>query len=153
MRVSSEVFIAASPERVWPRLCDADLPLVAPCCFRAGIPTPESCHLPEGNGGIGARRQCKSTHGVVHQRITEWQPSSRLSFFAESDTIGLSGLVSALQDTFTLTPSSGGTLLRRVTTFHTTGILAMPRAVAVYFALRQIHRFVNRNFKALAEAA
>jgi hypothetical protein len=151
--VTTSIRIAAAPERVWPILCDARLPLTAPCWFRLGVPTPERCRLVAEEGAVGARRQCITSQGQVDQRITEWIPNERLSFAAVGDTIGLQEHLERMEDTFTLDPlPGGGTCLSRTTRFQARSGLPALKSVALRAVVRRIHRYVLRNFKTLAEA-
>jgi hypothetical protein len=82
--VESRIDVQAAPQRGWNLLCDARLPLTAPCCFKIGVPTPRSCALVIERGEVGARRQCRTAEGVV----------------MESDTLGLERHLASMSDTF-----------------------------------------------------
>jgi hypothetical protein len=43
-----------------------------PCVFRLGIPKPVQCRLPDGVGGVGARRECVSNRGVHRYVFENW---------------------------------------------------------------------------------
>ena len=151
--VETAVSIDAPTEAIWNLLCDARLPLTAPCCFKIGVPTPERCTLVSEQGQVGARRQCQTKQGVINQRITEWAPPHQLSFVMESDTLGLEQHLAGMSDTFSVAKSGEGSVLSRRTVFETKGSFALPKACVFRLSVWNIHRYVMRNFKALAEAA
>lgn len=151
--VNSSIQVDATAERVWELLCDARLPLTAPCCFKIGVPTPESCTLVSEEGAVGAHRQCRTSDGVIHQRITEWSPPHQLGFELVSDTLGLERDIASMSDTFRVDRERDGCRLSRRTIFDTKGVLAAPKACVIRLSVWNIHRYVMRNFKHLAEAA
>jgi hypothetical protein len=153
VNVESRIDVVASADRVWELLCNAKLPLTAPCCFKIGVPTPRNCTLVSETGGVGAHRQCRTGNGVINQRITEWVPPYKLSFMVESDTLGLEKHIRSMNDTFTIESISGGIRLSRRTAFETHGFLSIPKSCVMKQSVRHIHRYVMRNFKVLAEAA
>lgn len=155
--VTSSVEIAALPGAVWARLCDADMPATAPCEFRLGPlgpPRPVRCELPEGPGGVGATRRCVTTRGTVAQRVTEWVEAERLAFEMVSEDSGLGAHVAAMRDVFLLAPdASGRTRLTRRTELVANGPCPRLRGLALAVAVRRVHRYTLRGFKAAAEAA
>jgi hypothetical protein len=139
----SSVDIGAGRERVWPLLCRATLTLPAPLLFRLGLPRPVACRL----GKDGRTRECVTDRGRVVQRIVERRAPERLAFERVSDTAGLERWVRSMKDTFILEELEGGMRLTRRTEIA-------PRVCAgplLRIALPVIHRYVNRNFKLLAE--
>jgi hypothetical protein len=73
-----------APDELWPALCNSAVELTPRCpVFYFGAPRPTECRLPEGHGELGAARQCVSDQGTVRQRITVWDPPSRLAFRME----------------------------------------------------------------------
>jgi hypothetical protein len=158
VRVSSSVEINAPPEAVWAVLCDARMPLTAPCEFQWGRlspPTPVRCELPDSQGGVGARRRCITDRGVVEQEIVEWSVGRRLAFDLVSENTGLSRHVRRMRDVFHLQPtaaSAGTTLLTRETDLDATGPCPRLRGLALALAVRRVHRFTLRGFKSIAEA-
>lgn len=74
VQVESKVDVAAAPDRVWGFLCDAKLPLIAPCCFKIGVPTPHSCTLVSEEGRVGAQRQCRTGDGGGWRGSRRYQP-------------------------------------------------------------------------------
>ena len=149
--VKSQIEIHASPETVWGLLCDAKLPLTAPCCFKIGVPTPERCTLVSEKGVVGAKRQCQTRQGIINQEITEWLPPQRLSFNFESSTLGLEKHIASMSDTFVVVGTEHGSRLSRQTDFSTRGLLAVPKAILFKISIWHIHRYVMRNFRVLAE--
>ena len=149
--VFSSVLIRSDPGRVWSLLCDARMPLAAPCCFRIGVPTPERCRLVGDATGVGAHRQCQTRQGTIDQRITEWEAPSRLSFEMVTDSMGLGKHLRSMADTFTLEPAEGGTRLTRLTRFETKGPFAGAKALLFRLSVRHIHRYVMKGFKVLGE--
>ncbi|MGK5440326.1 hypothetical protein ACSNN7_00605 [Micromonospora sp. URMC 105] len=117
--------------------------------FRLGAPTPVECFLSAGPGAVGAPRQCVSDRGVVYQRITEWSPPARLAFRMELTDLPFASCVSAMSDTFELTPAAGGraTQLTRSTRVDVRGRLRWARAVAVWIGLKAVHRFVFGDWR------
>ncbi len=64
-----EVFIEASPERVWSVLAD----LEAVQHYNPGVTSAR--YLSAERGGIGASRECQlGPKGVARERVIEWQP-------------------------------------------------------------------------------
>ena len=158
VRVSSSIQISAAPEKVWAVLCDARMPLGTPCDFSLGPfgpPKPVHCELPDGEGGIGARRRCVTDRGVVEQRIVEWSVGRRLAFDLVSDDVGLARHVQWMRDVFELTPSdesAGTTVLMRATELGPAGPCPRLRGLALSLAIRRVHRFTLRGFKTAVEA-
>ena len=157
VRVSSSVQIAATPQDVWAVLCDARMPLTAPCEFRWGPlspPTPVRCELPDGHGGVGTRRRCVTDRGTVEQQIVEWAVGERLAFELVAEDTGLSRHVRSMRDVFALEPAAaaGITLLTRSTELEAAGPCPRLRGLALSVAVRRVHRFTLRGFKAVAEA-
>lgn len=149
--VESHIDIEAPPPEVWRHLCDARLPLTAPCCFTIGVPRPETCRLVGDASGVGAQRQCQTDRGTIDQTITEWEPPKRLSFVATANTLGLERHIRDMRDTFTIQETRQGSRLTRTTRLATDGIFAVPKAWVFGVSVRFLHRYVLRNFKALAE--
>jgi uncharacterized protein YndB with AHSA1/START domain len=150
MLVRTTTLVRRPPEAVWPLLCDSRITSTPRCpVFRLGAPTPVECRLPAGPGEVGASRQCVSDQGVVHQRITEWSPPARLAFRMERTDLPFGSCVSALSDTFELTPAAGGraTRLTRTTRVEVRGRLRWARALAVGIGLKAVHRFVFRDWR------
>jgi len=117
--------------------------LPPPLLLRLGVPRPVECRL----GADGSTRECVTSRGSVRQRILERRAPELLSFERTGDTAGLRRWIRSMKDTFRLEEIAGG--LRRTRRSE-----LEPRLCALPFlgiALPAIHRYVNRNFKALAE--
>jgi hypothetical protein len=139
----SRVEIRAGRDRVWPLLCGAAMTLPPPLLFRLGIPRPVECRL----GEDGQTRECVTDRGRVSQRILERRPPELLAFERVTDTAGLGRWVRSMKDTFLLEELDGGMRLTRRTEIA-------PRACTgplLRIAVAAIHRYVNGNFKFLAE--
>ncbi|MDG9676058.1 hypothetical protein [Micromonospora sp. DH14] len=138
-------------EVLWPALCDSRLELQPRCpVFYLGTPRPTSCRLPDGPGEVGASRQCVSEQGVVRQRITVWEPPSRLAFQMESTDLHFHRFVDHLGDLFELVPVNGGTRVIRTTTVTVRGYGRVVLAPALWVGLKSVHRFVFRNWQKMA---
>jgi hypothetical protein len=117
--------------------------LPPPLLFRLGVPQPVECRL----GTDGETRECVTRRGRIRQRILERCAPEVLSFERTDDSAGLRRWIRSMKDTFRLQETSGGMRLTRRSEVE-------PRFWALPFlriALPAIHRYVNRNFKALAE--
>jgi len=139
----SAVEIRAPRWAVWPLLCGATMRLPPPLLFRLGVPLPVECRL----GTDGETRECVTRRGRVRQRFLERRAPEVLSFERTDDSAGLRRWIRSMKDTFRLEETAGGTRLTRRSEVE-------PRFWALPFlgiALPAIHRYVNRNFKALAE--
>jgi len=139
----SVIDIRATRAEVWPLLCGATLTLPAPLLFRLGVPRPVECRM----GADGETRECVTSRGRVRQRILERRAPEFLCFERTDDTVGLRCWLRSMKDSFRLERIAGGVRLTRRSELK-------PRFWALPFlriALPAIHRFVNRNFKAIAE--
>jgi hypothetical protein len=136
------------PTVLWPLLCDSRLELQPRCpVFYLGTPRPTTCRLPEGPGEVGAARQCVSEQGVVRQRITIWEPPTRLAFHMESTSLGFHRFVDTLADVFELEDTGAGTRIIRTTTVTVSGHGRAALYAALWVGLKSVHRFVFRNWQ------
>ena len=150
--ITTSIVINATPEKIWPFLCHAKLPLTAPCWFRMGVPTPERCQLLSEVGSVGAKRQCVTSRGRINQEITEWIENKKLSFEVIDDSVGLKRCFTSMKDTFLLESlSETDTRLTRITTFQPRGLAGNVKALFLGLVVKKIHRYVMKNFKTLAE--
>ena len=139
----SAVEILATRAEVWPLLCGATLTLPAPLLFRLGVPRPVECRM----GTDGQTRECVTSRGRIRQRLLQRRAPEFLSFERTDDTARLQCWLRSMKDSFRLEETAGGMRLTRRSELE-------PRFWAVPFlriALPAIHRYVNRNFKAIAE--
>jgi hypothetical protein len=121
--------------------------------FRLGLPRPVECRLPDGSGGVGARRECVSVEGVVHQEITQWQPPRRLAFRMIETNLLQRHVCSAIIEQFDLEDVGGG--MTRIT--RTTEVTMRPgirrcAAIFVRIGLMNIHRYVFKNWAIASES-
>lgn len=140
----SQIQIRAPRERVWPLLTGAVMVLPPPLLLRLGLPRPMACQLsPDGQG-----RECQTSRGRIRQRILDRRAPEYLAFERTSDRVGLGLWLRSMKDAFTLECTDDGMRLTRWTQIE-------PRIFAdplLRMVLPVIHRYVNRNFKFLAEA-
>ncbi len=139
----SSVEIQAGRDRVWPLLCGATMTLPPPLLFRLGVPRPVECRM----GTDADTRECVSSRGRVRQRILERRAPERLTFERIGDTVGLQCWLRSMKDSFRLEEIAGGMRLTRRSELEP-WFWALP---FLWIALPAIHRYVNRNFKAIAE--
>ncbi|HXW67333.1 MAG TPA: hypothetical protein VEL82_05615 [Thermoplasmata archaeon] len=141
------------PSEVWPLLCSSRMDGSTSFLFRLGVPRPIECRLPAGPGGVGRERECVSDRGVVRQRILEWVPERRLSFRMVSSDLALITEVSDLRDTFELATENGGAAVTRTTELVPKRELSSLRRAELFLGVKQVHRYVFRNWKRLARAS
>ena len=147
MRVRTSVVIAKPPEEVWPLLCSSKMDPNIPCFFRLGIPKPVECRLPDGRGGEGARRQCVSNRGVIHQRITHWQENEILRFQMEDTTLYFRPCVTGIVEEFVLEPvGTDSTRLTRSTDLSVSGRVKFAKALVMCAGMKCVHRYVFENW-------
>jgi hypothetical protein len=78
-RATTEIVIAATPERVWAELHDIrDLPPTDNFLFRFGVAHPVGTAT-DGQG-VGAARLCKLSTGDMPEIVTVWKPGQELRF-------------------------------------------------------------------------
>lgn len=76
--------VAASKQDVWDAVVHmGPIPAPPPAPFRWGLAYPMSGTIT--GSGIGAIREGVFSTGVAYERVTEWEPGSRLSFVVLSD--------------------------------------------------------------------
>jgi len=151
--VVTSVDIAAEPNAIWRILCDAKLPLTAPCWFRLGVPTPEKCAIVTEAGGVGAGRRCTTNRGSINQRITQWDENERLAFEWIDDTVGLGAYLNSMRDAFTLEPlETKRTRLVRRTEYEPKDSVGWVRRAVLRLVVKRIDRYVMRNFKTISES-
>ncbi|WP_239167104.1 hypothetical protein [Catellatospora coxensis] len=122
----------------------------APRCpvFAVGTPRPVACALPDGEGGVGAQRECRAVEGVVHQRITRWEPAEVLEFRMEETDLAFAGRVAGIDERFQLAcPADGRTRLTRTTTVAVHGAFPTLTALAMSVGLKAVHRYVFASWR------
>jgi uncharacterized protein YndB with AHSA1/START domain len=142
---------AAPAGTVWALLCNSRMDDASSLWFKLGVPHPVECRVPDGHGGVGSERECVSDQGIVHQRILEWVPESRLSFRMEDTDLRFRRYVSGIVDTFDLVATGTGVSVTRTTRVSAKGRFRIFRKVALFFSLMQVHRYVFRNWRRLAK--
>lgn len=118
--------------------------------FKFGVPQPIECRLPEGHGGVGSERECVSDQGVVHQRILVWVPEEKLSFRMEKTDLASARSVPDIEDTFDLAPTATGVAVTRTTSARVIGSFRPLKKIALFLALKHVHRYVFRNWEKTA---
>lgn len=147
MRVRTSILLDRPPAVVWPLLCSSRMDPGIPCLFRLGIPKSVECRLPDGAGGVGARRQCVSDRGVVDQRITHWEEARLLRFQMEETTLYFRPCVTAIVEEFTLEPVDfGRTRLTRTTDITVSGFASFAKAWVMCAGTKCVHRYVFKNW-------
>ena len=150
MRVITSVVLPGSVEDVWPLLCCSKMDPKIPCHFRLGIPKPVECKLPEGEGGVGQRRQCVSNIGQINQRITHWDPPRKLQFEMEDTTLYFRPCVTSIVEEFELVPhANGSTQITRSTTIKIKGFGAWLKGLIMCVGMKFVHRYVFHNWARL----
>lgn len=134
-------------DELWPLLCDSRMTqdYTSPL-FWLGLPRPVKCHLLDGLGGVGQRRECVAARGFVQQRITIWKPPVRLGFRMEHTNLAHRIFFNAVTEQFDLAPLDA--LRTRVT--RTTSMAVKPAFIPLYPFLKvgvlTIHRYVFKNW-------
>jgi hypothetical protein len=88
-----------------------------------------------------------SEQGVVRQRITIWEPPTRLAFHMESTNLGFHRFVDTLADLFELEAAGSGTQIIRTTTVTVSGHGRAALYAALWVGLKSVHRFVFHNWQ------
>jgi len=147
MRVRTSTIIRKSPAAIWPLLCSSKMDPHVPCFFRLGIPKPVECRLPDGAGGVGARRQCISDRGVIQQRITHWQEGQILRFHMEDTSLYFRPCVTSLTEEFVLEPvSATHTRLTRTTEVRVSGFCRLAKGLIMCAGMKCVHLYVFQNW-------
>ncbi len=147
MIVRTTAIIDKSPASLWQLLCSSSMDPRIPALFRLGIPKPVQCKLPDGVGGVGARRQCISDRGVVQQRITHWQEPELLRFQMEDTTLYFRPCVTAIVEEFVLEPvGEGRTKITRTTDITVTGFGKLAKGLIMCAGTKCVHRYVFKNW-------
>ncbi|MFZ0831009.1 MAG: hypothetical protein WCB18_09615 [Thermoplasmata archaeon] len=153
----NEMFVRTSQQfpspasKVWTLLCNSRMDGTPVVWFRFGVPQPVECRLPDGQGGVGSERECISDQGVVHQRIIGWIPEKRLSFRMEKTDLRFQRYVREIVDTFDLVSTDAGVWVTRTTGVWTKGRFQSLKMIALHISLKQVHRYVFRNWLRLAK--
>jgi hypothetical protein len=138
---------------VWPLLCNSRMEASFLPLFKLGVPRPVECRLPGGQGGVGSERECVSDQGVVHQRILAWSPEKHLSFRLEQTDLSFQKYVGEMVETFDLVPTASGVMVTRMTRVWVRGHFSFLKKVVLFLGVKQVQRFVFRNWQRQATAA
>jgi hypothetical protein len=142
----------STSDAIWPLLCNSRMETAASPVFKFGVPVPVECRLPDGHGGVGSERQCVSDQGVVHQRILEWAPQTHLVFRMEQTDLFFGQFVDEMVESFDLVQNPQGVELTRTTNVWVRGRLALLKKCFLYLGVKQVHRYVFRNWQRLASS-
>lgn len=153
MIVRTATLLRRPPEEVWPLLCSSAMDRDRPCLFRVGVPKPVRCMLPDGEGSVGARRECVSDQGRVRQRITRWDPPAALAFEMLETDLPFASLVVGIEDTFELSKAPCGTAVLRTTKIDVKRAASVFAPLLLFLGLKQVHRYVFRNWARLLARA
>lgn len=145
MKIRTSTIIKTSRERLWPLLTNSEMSV--PGCFCLGVPKPVECRLPDGEGDVGASRQCVSDRGVVNQEITTWQQPEQLRFEMVNTDHDWSPCVESITEQFDLEDISNGTRITRTTTLRAKGYFRPLKELGFYFGLKRVHYFVFKNWR------
>ncbi len=153
MQIRSQWVFESEPHHIWPNFLHTRMDDRRPLLFRLGIPKPVSCKVLEGEGALGATRQCTTDRGTIDQRIVAFEENRKLRYRMIASTVWCRDWVGHLEDQFTLTPLEGGrTKVERLTEFRAAGWLWPVRQIGLWVALAQAHRYAARNWRRLSEA-
>jgi len=151
MQIQSSWLFDCEPEHVFPHFFTATMDDSRPLAFRLGIPKPLSCKVLEGEPRVGRTRQCTTDRGIIRQEIRELVGNRKLVYEMRDSDIWCRDRVAYLRDTFLLEPEGGGrTRVRRITEFRGARPFPLISTLALWFSLRQAHRYAARNWRRLA---
>lgn len=153
MNIESSWIFECNPEDIYPNFFHATMDDSYPIAFRLGIPKPMSCKVLEGEPKIGHTRQCSTDKGYIRQNIVELEENRKLVYQMKESSVWCKNWVSFLQDTFILEPiESGKTKVIRITEFRGVRHIPIISTLALWFSLRQAHRYASKNWRRLAMA-
>lgn len=122
-----------------------------PIAFRLGIPKPLSCKVLEGEPKVGHTRQCTTDKGYIRQNIIELHENAKLVYQMKESNVWCKNWVSFLQDSFILEPTANNqTLVTRITEFRGVKFIPVLSTLALWFSLKQAHRYASKNWRRLA---
>lgn len=151
MKIQSSWEFDCLPEDIYPHFFSAKMDDTYPLAFRLGIPKPLSCKVLEGEPKVGNTRQCTTDKGYIRQEIIELEENRKLVYQMRETNVWCRSWVKYLQDTFLLEPiGQDKTRVRRITEFE--GVTSIPvlSTLALWFSLRQAHRYASRNWRRLS---
>ena len=151
MKIHSSWVFDCHPEDVYPHFFSATMDETYPLAFRLGIPKPLSCKVLEGEAKVGNTRQCTTDKGYIRQEIVELIQDRKLVYEMRETNVWCRNWVSFLQDTFLLESIDGGkTRVQRITEFKGVPSIPIISTLALWFSLRQAHRYAAKNWRRLS---
>lgn len=151
MKIESSWYFDCLPEDIYPNFFQSTMDDSYPLAFRLGIPKPLSCKVLEGEPKIGHTRQCTTDKGYIQQNIVELQQNRKLVYQMKDSNVWCKGWVSFLQDAFILEPlNREKTKVTRITEFRGARYLPVLSTLALWFSLRQAHRYASKNWRRLS---
>ena len=151
MKIKSSWIFDCLPDDIYPHFFNAQMDDTYPLAFRLGIPKPLSCKVLEGEPRVGHTRQCTTDKGYIRQNIIELEENSRLVYQMKDSNVWCKNWVSFIQDSFILESiNSNQTRVTRITEFK--GVKSIPglSTLALWFSLRQAHRYASSNWRRLS---
>ena len=151
MKIQSSWIFECSPEDIYPHFFFAQMDETYPIAFRLGIPKPLSCKVLEGVPKVGHTRQCTTDRGYIRQEIMELEQDRKLVYQMRDTNVWCRKWVSYLQDTFLLDRMGDGkTRVQRTTEFNGVASIPLLSTIALWFSLRQAHRYAAKNWRRLS---
>lgn len=151
MKIKSTWVFDCLPEDVYTHYFCATMDNTYPIAFRLSIPKPMSCKVLEGEPKIGNTRQCTTDKGYIRQNITELKENNKLVYQMKESNVWCKDWVSFLQDSFILEPiGDNQTSVKRVTEFSGVKFIPIISTLALWFSLRQAHKYASKNWKRLS---
>ena len=151
VKIQSSWIFDCSPEDIFPHFFFARMDESYPVAFRLGIPKPLSCKVLEGEPRVGNTRQCTTDRGYIQQEIVELIQDRKLVYEMRETDVWCRNWVSFLQDTFLLEPIEGSrSRVRRVTEFRGVASIPVLSTLALWFSLKQAHRYAAKNWRRLS---
>ncbi len=152
MRIMSSWEFNCLPEDIYPNFFCATMDDSYPFAFHLGIPKPLSCTVLEGEPKIGNTRQCTTDRGYIRQRIVELEENRKLVYRMQESDVWCKNWVSIFQDHFLLQPlGNDHTKVIRITEFHGVKHLPLVSSFALWFSLKQAHKYAAKNWLRLAK--
>lgn len=151
MKIESSWVFECDPNDIYPNFFHATMDDTYPLAFRLGIPKPLSCKVLEGEAKIGNTRQCTTDKGYIKQEIIELEENRKLVYKMKESNVWCNGWVKFLQDSFILEPlENNRTKVTRITEFKGAVHIPILSTLALWFSLRQAHKYASKNWRRLA---
>jgi len=151
MKIKSSWLFDNLPEDIYPNFFQSTMDDSYPLAFRFGIPKPLSCKVIEGEPKVGSTRQCTTDKGYIRQNIVELKHNRKLVYQMKESNVWCKSWVRFLQDSFILEPvNNHQTKVIRITEFHGARHLPVLSTLALWFSLRQAHKYASKNWRRLS---